>query len=171
MISWAKITKAGDNVAQWFTQQITYRGKVSRCLVVYPYGYHANAKPDNESFVLMMHVNGNAADKAGIPFNPFVRPDLAEGEVAIYQPGSDTLIKFLADGAGIEIVNSTKVNITCPEVEMSGNLIVNGNIDVEGDTTLSSTVTSNGKDISDTHTHAGSATAPDGPVTPTGAPV
>jgi len=170
MIGWAKITKAGDSIAQWFIQQITYRGKVSKCLVVYPYGYHANAKPD-ESFVLMLHVNGNAEDKAGIPFNPFTRPDLKEGEVAVYQPGSNTLIKFLADGAGIEITNDTKVTITSPEVEMSGNLTVIGNIDVAGDTTLSAIVTSNGKDISDTHTHSGSATAPTGAVSPTGTPV
>lgn len=62
-------------------------------------------------------------------------------------------------------------NITSPNITLDGNVTITGNAEVQGSTTLGATVTSNGKDISDTHTHSGSATAPSGPVSNTGAPV
>jgi hypothetical protein len=56
-------------------------------------------------------------------------------------------------------------------VEIAGDLDVTGDVGVTGATTLGATVTSNSKDISDTHAHGGSPTAPLGAVTPTGVPV
>lgn len=166
-IGWAKITAAGDSVAKFFTQQITYRNKVSNVLVVYPYGYHANAKVD-ESLVLMFGVNGDSENKAGIPFQPNIRPDLKEGEVAIYQPGTNTVIKFLqnenivintdkdieAACDNMTVTAATKVTVTAPNTEFVSDVKVTGNFEVTGSSTLSSTVTSGGKDISDSHGHA-----------------
>lgn len=65
----------------------------------------------------------------------------------------------------IDLIASTIIEFTAPLTK------VNGAFEVTGGTTLSSTVTSNGKDISDTHTHDGSPTAPSGIVSDTGAVV
>lgn len=77
----------------------------------------------------------------------------------------------LLDNGTISIKAETKVIVDCPDAEFTGNIKILGNLEVIGDSTLSSTVTSNGKDISDTHTHIGSVTAPTGPQVNTGAPV
>ena len=79
-------------------------------------------------------------------------------------------ITLLTDGT-ISIKAETKVTVDAPDAEFTGNVKILGNLEVIGESTLSSTVTSNGKDISDTHTHDGSPTAPSGPKTPTGAPL
>lgn len=79
-------------------------------------------------------------------------------------------ITLLTDGT-ISIKAETKVTVDAPDAEFTGNVKILGNLEVIGNSTLSSTVTSNGKDISDTHTHDGSPTAPSGPKTPTGAPL
>ena len=78
----------------------------------------------------------------------------------------------VAGNAGIDVSGTSTV--TCPTTNWAGDINIDGslditqNIDVAGATTLSATVTSNGKDISDTHKHGGSATAPNGPITNTG---
>lgn len=79
-------------------------------------------------------------------------------------------ITLLTDGT-ISIKAETKVTVDAPDAEFTGNVKISGNLEVVGNSTLSSTVTSNGKDISDTHTHDGSPTAPSGPKSPTGAPL
>ncbi len=78
-------------------------------------------------------------------------------------------ITLLTDGT-ISIKAETKVTIDAPDAEFTGNVKILGNLEVIGDSTLSDTVTSNGKDISDTHLHDGPITAPSGPIAPTGAP-
>lgn len=78
-------------------------------------------------------------------------------------------ITLLTDGT-ISTKAETKVTVDAPDAEFTGNVKILGNLEVIGSSTLSSTVTSNGKDISDTHLHDGPATAPTGPISPTGAP-
>ena len=95
--------------------------------------------------------------------------------MAFYHPPTDSFIIFRASGdldiqAGTEgggnvNITAATVNITADDVDISGNLTVGG------DTALTAVVTSGGIDIGSTHTHAGSATAPTGPVAPTGVPV
>ncbi len=133
---WAKVTSVGNSAANWFTQQISYKGRISNAAVVYPYGMHANAKPD-ESLALVIIVGGKAQNKAAIVYNPNIRPDLKEGEVAIYQPGSTTIIKLAANG---------NVEIVAPNVNITGSLNVSGNITAQGE------VTGNGIELS-THDH------------------
>lgn len=95
------------------------------------------------------------------------------GDTTINTTG-DTTITTGGD-ATIDVTGTATVD--CPttnwtgDINLTGNLDITGNLDVSAATTLSSTVTSNGKDISDTHTHTGSATAPSGPVAPTGTPL
>ena len=90
-----------------------------------------------------------------LPGSPQTRPELEPGEVAVYHPPTGSLIRFKANG---------DIDITAPLVTITGNLTVTG------DTALAATVTSNGKDISDTHTHVGSPSAPDGAQSNTGVP-
>lgn len=66
------------------------------------------------------------------------------------------------------------VSVTLKELTLeltAVNTKVIGNFEVTGDTVLAANVTSNGKDISDTHTHSGSLTAPLGGVSNTGTPI
>ena len=159
---WAKITRAGNSAANWFTQQITYKGNVSESAIVFPYGFHANATV-NDSIVVWIGVAGNAENKAGIAFQPNIRPDLLEGEVAVYQPASNTIIKFLQDES-IVVITDNKIDVTAPivnitgDVNIAGNTVMTGNLTVTGSTTLSATVTSNAKDIGDNHGHDATGT-------------
>lgn len=84
---------------------------------------------------------------------------VTEGNVTATVTGNMT-----ADVTGNIILKS-------PSITLDGNVTITQDLTVSGATSLSSTVTSNGKDISDTHTHDGSPTAPSGPKTPTGTPL
>lgn len=187
MIRWARITKAGADDKQFATQQMEYLGKVADGLIVFPYGLHGNVPPN--ALAMMFAIQGNPDNRAAIAWTPKDRPKLAEGEVAFYHPPTDAFIIWRASGdLDIETGNggTGNINITCkqanitasesatfdtPEATFTGNVTIDGNLGVTGTTTLSSTVTSGGKDISDTHTHVGSATAPSGPQVNTGAVV
>ncbi len=187
MIRWARITKAGSDDQQFATQQMEYLGKVADGLIVFPYGLHGNVPPD--ALAMMFAIQGNPDNRAAIAWTPKNRPKLAEGEVAFYHPPTDAFMIWRANGdldietgdggTGNININCKQANVTAsesvtfdtPEATFTGNVTVDMDLTVTGDTTLSSTVTSGGKDISDTHTHVGSATAPAGPQVNTGAVV
>lgn len=81
----------------------------------------------------------------------------------------DGTVEFtLFDDGNARLKADTKITLESPDVECTSNLKVSGNLEVTGDSTLSDTVTSNGKDISDTHNHIGSPTAPTGAISDTG---
>lgn len=153
MIRWARITKAGENGQQFYTQQMEYQGKTVNGVIIFPYGTHANVPADN--LALMMAIQGNPDNRAAVAWDAKNRPNLEEGEVAVYSPVSDSYIIMRTNG-DIDI--------------KAGTVTIDGNLTVTGATTLSDTVTSNGKDISDTHIHSGSPTAPLGAVSDTGTP-
>lgn len=184
IVRWATITKAGSDNEQFDTQQISYLGKVADGLIVFPYGLHGNVPPD--AFALMFSVGGAPEKRAAIAWTPKDRPILAEGEVAFYHPPTDAFMIWRVNGdLDIETGNKggANINIKCkqanitaiesvkidtPETTFTGNVTIVKNLEVTGETKLSSTVTSNGKDISDTHTHVGSPTAPVGSISETG---
>ena len=187
LLRWARITKAGSDDKQFATQQMEYLGKVADGLIVFPYGLHGNVPPD--ALALMFAVQGNPDNRAAIAWTPKDRPKLADGEVAFYHPPTDAFIIWRASGdLDIETGNKggANVNINCkqakvtasesmtfdtPEATFKGSVTIDLALTVTGSTTLSSTVTSGGKDISDTHTHVGSPTAPTGVQSNTGAVV
>jgi phage gp45-like len=156
LLRWAKITKAGDDTRQFPVQQVTYLGKVGDCLMIFPYGFHANLTDD--SIVAMFAMYGQEANRAGIGYTPQTRPQLAEGEVAVYHPRTGTMVKLQASG---------DVLIDAPNVAFTGNVTIEGDLTVTGNTALGATVTSNGANISDTHVHSGVQTGGSN----TGAPV
>ncbi len=184
IVRWAKITQAGSDDKQFATQQMTYLGKVADGVMVFPYGFHANAAPD--SLALMFAIQGNPDNRAAIPWDHKNRPKLVSGEVAFYHPSTDAFIIWRASGdLDIETgdggtknvnINCKQANVTASEsmtldtplATLTGDVAVDGSLTVTGSTTFGATVTSNGKDISDTHTHVGSATAPTGAQVNTG---
>lgn len=75
----------------------------------------------------------------------------------------------------IDVTANTNATLTAPTINLNGNTTIDGTLDVTGVTTAptvqaSSSLTVGGKEMSG-HTHVGSATAPSGPVSNTGAPV
>lgn len=77
----------------------------------------------------------------------------------------------LTVGGQLDAQITGNTNITSPNITLDGNVVITGNAEVQGDTSLGANVTSNSKDISDTHTHTGSPTAPGGPISDTGTPL
>lgn len=117
-----------------------------------------NIGTDNECEMRLLE-NGNV--KVTSPTNVTVECDTANVNAA-------TSVQVDTVDA---VVNATgSVEVTTPTMTLNGNMIINGNLDVTGASTLSSTVTSGGVNISDDHDHVGSPTAPTGGVSPTGPP-
>lgn len=70
------------------------------------------------------------------------------------------------DGTRSIALNADSIDIVAPSVNMTvTTLTVNGDVAIVG-----SSLTHNGINVGDTHVHEGSPTAPDGPVSDTGAP-
>lgn len=156
LLRWVRITKSGlDDPSKFHIQQIEYLGKPADALMVFPYGLHANV-PEN-AFGLMFSIQGNSDNRGVIAWVPKGRPQLEAGEVAFYHPPTDAFMIWRSNGdLDIETGNggTGKINITSAEVTITAPLVtIDGDLTVTGSTTLSDTVTSNGKDISDTHRH------------------
>lgn len=182
LIRWARVTKSGSDDGDFPVQQIEYQlGKVGNCFILMPYGMHANASED--SLVAMFSMNGDSANRAGMPTNPQSRPKMAADEICLYHPKTQSIIHLRSISGDLDIdvvkgengninINAVKCNITASDsININApDTNITGNLTVTGDTTLSATVTSNGKDISDTHTHIGSLTAGTGAQSTTGVP-
>ena len=80
------------------------------------------------------------------------RIPLEDGESAIFNTPHGDFVKIKAD-RDIHVKAAGNVLVESPTAEFTGNVLVRGNLTVEGDTTLSSSVTSNGVNISGDHTH------------------
>lgn len=97
----AHVTLAGKDDKQFSTSQVSAMDRVMNIETVYPYGMSANAPVD--TLVLIFNVQGDEGNVAGIPYSSLGRfKDLKPGEVIFGNPGTDSFVKFLADG-GIEI--------------------------------------------------------------------
>ena len=186
------VTGPANNDDKFPVQQMTFKGKAVDVMQLNPYGLYSNVKTDS-SLGLMFVSDCAPENRAALCFTPEERPrDLENGEVCLYHPFTNSFIKFRNNGdleiqsqgggsGELKIVSQGNVSIDtqgATTVTSAGTVTldasqvnVTGNLDVAGNTTLTSNVTSNGVNIGSTHTHTGSPTAPDGPVTPTGAPV
>lgn len=165
-LRWARVSGPANNAQQFSAQQVEYLSKVADAVMLFPYGIHANVPAD--FLALIASVQDNPDNRVAIGVLPKVRPDLAQGEVAFYHPPTGGFIIWRNGGnLDAETGNDGAANANLKV----GDFTIDGNLIVTGSTTLSATVTSDGKDISDTHKHGGSATAPTGPITDTGAVV
>ncbi len=170
-----KVTKSSVEGAFFPKQQISYLGKVTDGFPVFPYGMHANLPQNNLGFI----VDEGGRLFMGTSAVGRLKP-MAQNEVIFFHEKSGAFIHFRNSGdIDIDTTQSSgNVNITAngvivdaPLATFTGNVQIDGDLTVDGSTILSSTVTSNGKDISDTHEHEGSPTAPTGGVSNTGTPV
>ncbi len=116
------------------------------------------------------HSLSDATAFVGISSLPNKVPNYDDTNVELKKDDGTVSFKLLTDGTA-ELKADTKVTVDAPDADFTGNVKILGNLEVIGSSALSGTVTSNGKDISDTHSHTGSPTAPNGPVSNTGAPV
>ena len=143
------------------TTQVSYNGKSADIEIQTPYGF-CSVSPKN-SLVLMLNIHGQEENRIGFADSPQERfKNLEEYEVQVGNYNTLASIKFNKDKSidittlqGVVNINATTINI-------------NGKLNVVGDTTFTGALTSNGKNISDTHNHAGSPSAPTGGVSNTG---
>lgn len=105
-------------------QLVEYQGGSSETTTLFPYGMYANVS--NDVLALMFFYGGNAENRIAIPGSFEVRPTLEQGEIAIYRPDGDALIKFTNAG-DIEISTSKNVTVSCVDAEgtPSGDVTVN----------------------------------------------
>lgn len=157
----AKITKSGSEDLSFPIQQFEMNGRTGDAYVVSPYGMHANL-PANQS---ALNLSPDGTILMGI--DPIGRIKVEAGEVVFYHPITKSKIHFKnnndidietetdinATCDNINVIAATKATVTAPESEFIGNVTITGNLTVTGATALSATVTSNSKDISDTHSH------------------
>ncbi len=176
-IKWVVVTKDGeDDPTNFHIQQIEYLGKNADTLMIEPYGLHGNVPPG--AFGAMFSIQGNPDNRGVIAWTPKERRHLESGEVSFYHPPTDAFITWKANGdLDIETGNNgtAQINIKAGDINIeSGNITIeggdiditaddvlitsplttiDGDLTVTGSTTLGSTVTSDGTDISDSHTH------------------
>jgi phage baseplate assembly protein V len=159
----------GDTDAAPLTQ-INSRGIASDSEVMEPYGYHY--QPPVDSLGLVFLVEGHEEAKVTMAYAPNLRPTgLKSGEVVLGNFAQSATIYFDQSGkitvnapGDVDVISATAVNVTAPEVTItastsvtidSPDVTITGDLTVEGATALSDTVTSDGTNISNTHTHSG----------------
>lgn len=81
-----------------------------------------------------------------------------DGGIIVHTPGQVTI--NAASGA----------EINAPTTTINGNLVVTGNTTMQGNTAIAGSLTNKNVNVGYNHTHAGSPTAPNGPVSNTGTP-
>jgi hypothetical protein len=141
MLRLCRVSQDATDEGKRPVHQVSYQGRPGDAVAWYSYGYHA--LPPLDTLALLLSLNGNAEARVILPGSPTDRPLIALGEVVIYHPATGAKLHFRASG-DIEATPGTGAQFR-----------VLGDFEVTGATTLSATVTSNGKDISDTHTHDG----------------
>ncbi len=173
LIRWGSVSRETDDTDRYPVRQVSYLGKAALVTMLEPYGFHANVPV--ETLTLLLNILANPDAKVGLPSSGNQRPALAKGEVAFYHPGSSAQVLLQEDAVTISAAGATiqiDAQGAITATPASGELFtVSGDLTVTGVTALGATVTSNGKDISDTHTHIGSPTAPVGSISNTGIPV
>ena len=122
IVRWATVTGPVNQAQQFPVQQVTYKGKVANCMMVFPYGVYAHVS-STDVLTMMFAVEGNADNRAGIPAIPQKRPvDLEQNEVAIYHPFTNSFIKFRNNG---DISIDTAPIDPVTGVQTLGNIIIN----------------------------------------------
>lgn len=162
------VSLPGDDNGEVPITQVSFFGTAANAEVMYPYGSHGN--PPKGSTGLVISQNANQEVLAAFLYKADVRPKgLKPGEYAAGNFVVGSIVKFDEDGninitaigdlnitvEGKATINVTgDTDITTPDMNLTGNLNIDGDLGVTGSSALSSTVTSNGVNISDTHKHS-----------------
>jgi len=109
------------------------------------------------------HSLSDAVAFVGMSSIPNKIPNYDPVNIELKKDDDSVSLKLFTDGTAT-LKTNTKITLETPDVTITGNL------EVQGDTALSSNVTSSGTDISNSHTHTGSPSAPMGGISDTGVP-
>lgn len=161
-------------------QQVEYMGKAVDVVLLMPYGSHANIPPD---FIgTLLQISTQEQNRVVIPMSFIERPKPIEsGEVVYFHPVTGSKIHFKNNGdidittednvnvkcknlkvtatediiascVNVSVTATTKATVVAPAIDLTGNVVISGTLSVAGASTLAA-VTSNGKNIGDTHEH------------------
>ena len=149
------LARLGGSGGQTPTQQVTYMGKAANVVPWMPYGLAASVPPDKLGVGLS--ILGNSDSSVYLPGSPGEDPTLAVGETALYHPATGSKVHMRADGSIDILAGTVTATLTAAGgvtiTPGSAPVTIAGDLTVTGATVLGAVVTSNGKDISDTHTH------------------
>jgi hypothetical protein len=106
LIRLVSVVRSGSDTDQFPMQQVEYLDKVADCIMVFPYGMHANV--DGNSLAVMMAMNGALDNRVAIPTSMNRRATLASGEVTFYSPVTRSSVTFKANG---DVVVDSKNNL------------------------------------------------------------
>lgn len=134
---WGRIT-GKDKQLKYPDQQAAFLGRIGDYTIVFPYGLYADLPAET----LLKEI----APKVAVPVTVDRPSDTEQDEPVLFHPATGTRI-IMRNNGDVDIIAAGDVNVQAANVTMTGNLTVQGN------TSLGATVTSNGKDISDTHGH------------------
>ncbi len=168
------------NVPVWFPRaggfNITFPVAIDdECLVLFAersidrWFKESDVQPPND---VRMHSLSDAICLVGMSSEPKVIPNFDTANLQIRNEEKDQTftmkpdkdieivtgtveIKMLNASETINMVAPVAVNIDTPLATFSTDVQIDGKLNVDSDTSLSDTVTSNGVDISDTHKHSG----------------
>ena len=138
-----------------------FYGKTQNIKVLNMYGISFN--PPDDSFGVAFSPNGHDSDMLAIVDKPELRPkDLAKGEFRVGNYLTGDYILFKVDGT-IKVVSSISVDVTAPNVTVTGDVTITGDVNVTGDITATGNVDANDLITPsvasyDGHTHSGVTT-------------
>jgi len=154
LVKRAIITLPIQDNEQYQVAQIQYMGKTSTAQIINPYGLDSNM-PEG-SLLVVFNVQCQEENKVAIGNKSEIRfKDLKPGEVVVGNPITRSNIFFEANGditikgtANVNINVTGNINITTPQVNLTGDLNVTGTI------TATTDVVGGGKSLA-THVHTG----------------
>ncbi len=126
LLRWSRITRVGDDTADFPVQQVGYLRKVGDSVMWFPYGMHANIPIDE--LCLMVSMQGNPEARVSIPGSPQKRvKPLIAGEVVFFHPNTGSKLHFKVTG-DIEIENGISGSKVC--IKTNGDIDIDSNADV-----------------------------------------
>lgn len=136
MVKRALVRLPINDATDFQVMQVSYMGKTADIENILPYGLCSS--PPIDSLSLVFTVNAQEENRAGITNSPRLRfKNLKEGEVAVGNYLTGSVVKFLEDG-NIEVTSANGLVVT---VAGDSTVTVGGdaNVTVTGTTTLTST--------------------------------
>jgi phage baseplate assembly protein V len=169
---------SADDSGNYRIGNFQYYGRTTQGLLFSPYGLLVN--PPVNSMAVVLSQNGQESNPIALCDDPNNRTlkDLQPGEVALSNYNQGQYVYFKENGdaeikadKAVILVGSTTVTIDNGQITIDGaDMTLNGNLQVNGSITATGEVTAGTVNLTD-HVHAGSPTAPSGPVSNTGIPI
>lgn len=166
IIQSARVSLSGSDDKTFPVAQIQAYGQAADALVIWPYGMHGSLPVD--SYAISFSINGQQEFRGIIGYKPDLRKkNLKSGEVIFGNFMVGSTVFFDEDGnITIECENDKIINIKGDaNITVEGTVtitaptvIIDGNLQVNGETSLGEVVTSDGTNISNTHKHSGVST-------------